>query len=189
MGTLKYTVGSAMASATLLMAPAAPVAALGFGDTTIDSNNTTTNNDNDSKTVNIGQCSVRIDDINTSQDQSNDQSSSNTNVNANVGGGGGPFALENGPPRGGDDGNNTNQSNSSNQSQSGGSQSVVITVSPNCSVTNVTQAAAAVQGAQVEAGKGGVSAGFGAAASSLAASVGAIGSVLGAGLGLRRFGN
>lgn len=171
MSTLKYALGSTMASAALFLAPAVPVAAFGGG--TNDSNNTSTNTNTETKTINIGQCSVRFDDIETWLDQNgNSQGSENENE------------ID-----GDRNDDNTAGGNSSNQSQSNG-QSVVITVSPNCSVTNVTNAAApVVAGAQVEAAKGGVSAGFGAVASSFVASIGAVGSVLGAGLGIRRFGN
>ncbi len=198
MGTLKYKVGSAMASATLLLAPVAPVAASennaenSYNNTTTNTVTTTTDN---SKSIEIGDCVVMMDDIKVWLDQYNQQNNGQANVDTDLDGGGYP-QLErfDGPRGGGDDGNTTNQSNSSSQSQANG-QSVVITVAPDCSVTNVQQAVSsgggsgdAVQGASAEAGKGGVGAGFGGVASSLAASVGAVGSVLGAGLGLRRFG-
>ncbi|MBI2285849.1 hypothetical protein HYU82_03455 [Candidatus Saccharibacteria bacterium] len=183
MGMLKYSIGSVLASTTLFLAPAVPVAAEGHGGDTNSNNTTVTTTNTETKTINVGQCSVRFDDIKVWLDQYNkinndDQNSQNENE------------LEDEL----DDENTVNQDNSSSQDQSGSqanSQSVVITVSPDCSVTNVTQAAAdeddgEVLGAQAEAAKGGVGAGFGAA-SSLSAAVGAFGSVLGAGFGIRRF--
>ena len=197
MGTLKYTVGSALASASLLLAPAAPAAAFGDNNSVNDSNNNNGNSTEtvtvtETKTITIGDCVVMMDDIKAWLNQSNDQGNVNSNVDVDLGGGGLPYVNEFNGPRGGDDeGNTTNQSNSNNQSQSN-SGSITITVAPDCSVTNVTQAAAEdegeVLGDQAEAAKGGVGAGFGAA-SSITATVGALTSVLGAGFGIRRFGN
>lgn len=198
MGKLKYTVGTAAASASLWLAPVAPVAA---DSNTEDSfNNTTTNTVtttvDESKSITIGDCVVMMDDIKVWLDQYNKQNSSQNNVDMDLGSNGGPYLLqENGHDGGNDDGNTTNQSNSSEQSQAN-SQSVVITVAPDCSVTNVTEVQQAsaggsggsVLGAQAEAAKGGVGAGVGAGAS-LVASFGAVASAIGAGLGIRRFGN
>ena len=195
MSTLKYTLGSALASASLLLAPAAPVAAFGDNNSVNDSNNNNGNSTEtvtvtETKTITIGDCVVMMDDIKAWLNQSNDQGNVNSNVDVDLDGGNAPYLAELNGPRGGDDeGNTTNQSNSNSQSQSN-SGSITITVAPDCSVTNVTQAAAEgeVKGAQAEAAKGGVGAGFGAA-SSVAATVGALTSVLGAGFGIRRFGN
>src|SRR3990167_10166768 len=88
MSTLKYALGSTMASAALFLAPAVPVAAWGGGDNnSVDnSNNSITTNDNDTKTVTIGQCSVRFDDIKTWLDQNgNSQGSENRSEERRVG--------------------------------------------------------------------------------------------------------
>src|SRR3989344_8103106 len=122
MSTLKYTLGSALASASLLLAPAAPVAAFGDNNSTNDSNNNNGNSTEtvtvtETKTITIGDCVVMMDDIEAWLNQSNNQNNSNTNVNTNVGGGGLPYLEELNGPRGGDDeGNTTNQSNSNDQS-------------------------------------------------------------------------
>jgi hypothetical protein len=178
MGTLKYAVGSTLASASLFLAPAVPVAATTTNNS--DSNNTTTTTVTETKTINIGDCVVRFDDIKVWLDQYNKIEADEQNNDVD--------GLGN---------DNNSQSNNSSASQSN-SQSVVITVAPNCSVTNVQPAVAggaggqggAVLGAQTESAKGGVGAGVGGAGSSMVASVGVIGSALGVGAGLlRRFGN
>lgn len=185
MRTLKYSIGSALASGVMLLAPAAPVAA-----DTIDSNNNSSTNtsevitetetnsgiqqeaEDDSKNFAVlGNCSgvffSRVD-----LDQSTDLSN----------GGGGNQEWSEQQPYGAN-----NQSASSTQSATG------ITFSPDCStqnVTNVQQAVAAAAAAQVQAPKGGVGAGVGGAVgSSLTAMFGIAGSLGSLGLGLRRFGN
>jgi|GEM_PF-3392382 hypothetical protein len=196
MRTLKYSIGSALASGVILLAPAAPVAADEVGNNNNSSTNTSevttktsTNtgiqqngNDGGKQIAVLGNCSgvffSRVD-----LDQSTDLSN-----------GGNGYE--------GQDPNSvvitTNQNASSTQSATG------ITFSPDCSVHNVTQAAggqgggavlaantsAAVASAQVSAPKGGVGAGVGGAVgSSLTAVLGIAGSLGSFGLGLRRFGN
>lgn len=194
MGTLKYTIGSAMASTALFLAPAVPVAASetnisdSYNSTSTNTStetNTETNNgieqDADDRGKNfavLGNCSgIFFNEI--SQSQYTDL----------VNGGGGQEWLQewlNGP--------RAPQPSSNNQSSSSSQSAAGITFSPDCSVTNVQQAAAqaagVVQAAQVSAPKGGVGAGVGGAVgSSLTAVLGIAGSIGSLGFGLRRFGN
>lgn len=190
MRNLKYVVGTTAASASLWLAPVAPVAA-DTNDSYNNSGNTSVVTNTDaSKSITIGDCVVFMDDIKAWLVQANVNLNGQANVDTDLEGGLPYLNKDEGGPRGGhDDGNSTDQTNNNGTEQSNNG-SIVITVAPDCSVTNVTkvQQATAVQGAQTDAPKGGVGAGIGAGASLFASTFAAV-SALGAGLGIRRFGN
>lgn len=139
---------AATSTAVVMGLAVAPVAA---GSTTTV---TTTTNTDKSVTV-TGDCSgVIFSEVEQSSSQGASNSAQNTAGNINV--------LPILPI--GNEQNNTVENNQSN-SQSN-SQSNTVTFAPDCSVTNVTNAAE-VKAAQVEAPKGGVDAGAGATGSLL----------------------
>jgi len=196
MGTLKYTIGSAMASVTLFLAPAATVAA---SETNVSDsyNNTSTNTSTETNTNT---------ETNNGIEQDADDHGKNFAVLGNCSG---IFFNEISQSQYTDLVNGSNErgyewfgewlnghlpqpNNDSNSQSSSSSQSATgISFSPNCSVTNVQQAAAqVVAAAQVSAPKGGVGAGVGGAVgSSLTAILGVAGSIGSLGYGLRRLGN
>src|SRR5687768_8078735 len=134
MNIIKYAVASAGLAGTLLLgaAPVAAQTAVNVGDGSATATDNTVVNVDRSRTVN-GDCSAILEqDVDQDQNNNTTQTNSGGNVGTNVGG------LQDDTTQNQSNDQSTSQSNSSSNSQSN-SQSF----SADCSVTNVTNVAAA----------------------------------------------